>query len=361
MATIMRHGYTLGGPSQRRGWGRSGGTSTSGSGTSGGTSTRGLINPSALQDKLAADYEQARLAKQKRYEAGVGLFKQAADLYKPGGAFEQAAMQQYETGKRAALSGGMQNLISSGLAKGSNLGAMERGYEAEVGTPFRTQVAAEGQGRLAQAYQNLAGYMSGFQDIHPTAGTLAHLATGGFGALGGLAAQSAAQTASNYQASGGSLWGQDFLGGGNKRRGRQTTGGGGTAGGGIGGMTGGGQSGRSSISSPFSSNPYRTGGGGGGGTTPIRFDPAFLGAPEFSVGQGGGTYAPTAPPVSNLQTREQVPLSELTDEQLNPSPPASKPDLPLTKTGIGFKGYTIGSGDATYNWTGTHYRLKQRK
>lgn len=312
--------------------------------------TSGMINPASLQDKLTADYEQTRLDRQQRYQQGMGLFGQIADLYKPGGAFEQAAMQQYALGKQQTLTSGMQNLISSGLAKGSNLGAMERGYEASVGTPFRIGVAAEGQGRLASAYQNMAGYMANFPDVYPTAGTLAHLATGGFGALSNQAAQASAQTSANYQATGGSLWGRDLL-----ARGGTTAGGGTTTGGGA---TGGGQTGRAGTASPFANNPYRTGANAGGGGS-VQFDPAMIGNPNFSLGQGGGMYAL---PVSDLYGGGQVLPSQLTDEQLNPAPPVSElssgEQIPLTRSGP-YKGDVIGSGDRKYYWTKSGYRLWQ--
>jgi len=153
-------------------------------------------NITGLYANLYDEYQAGRETGRGLFGTGLQSLQQAADLFAPGGAFEKSAMEQYETGKRKALSSGMQNLISSGLAKTSTPAALERGYEQEVGTPFRTAVAAEGQGRLASALQNIANYGLQYQNLYPSAGTLSYLATGGFGALSSEDARQQALTAS---------------------------------------------------------------------------------------------------------------------------------------------------------------------
>jgi len=151
--------------------------------------TTSYVTPSAKPDvtglysKLFKDYSAGKEKAEGLFGSGLTAMQDAMALFAPGGAFEQSAMQKYQQGKTKAMSGGMQNLISSGLAKSSTPAALERGYEQEVGNPYRTAVAAEGQGRLASAMQNLANYGLQYQNLYPSAGNLSYLATGGFGAL----------------------------------------------------------------------------------------------------------------------------------------------------------------------------------
>jgi len=298
---------------------------TTGTSSWGGNKKTSPLSKSGMSDllsRLIGDYEESRAMRRERFGEGMKLLEGAAELYKPGGAFEQAAMQTYESGKRRALSGGMQGLISSGLAKGSTPAAMERGYETTVGTPYRIGVAAEGQGRLAQAMGNMAGYLGGFQDLTPTPGTLAHLSTGGFGALTGAdatalqaGATAAGQTAANRAAS------TDY---------------------GLSGSLLGGGGGRLGTGTPFGTSPFRsaitgsagsTGGTGGTGDTSDDSSTKPLAGQAHKPGE-------TSEAISQIQMK---PLSE-------------PDDLPETITGP-FTGGTKKRGNRTYYWTGSYYKL----
>lgn len=170
---------------------------------SSGTTAPAINLPGVLND-LSRDYAGAKAQRQQRYVEGRRLMQDAMAQFAPGGAFEQAGMASYAQGKKEALAGGMQNLVSSGLAGTSNPMAMNTAYERNVGNPFRLNLAAEGSGRLASAMTNAANYVAGFPDIYADAGTLAHVATGGFGALSNdwqavqaINARNSAQTAQN--------------------------------------------------------------------------------------------------------------------------------------------------------------------
>lgn len=85
-----------------------------------------------LLSRLMSDYDQARAGREQRYNTGLQLMQDVLPMYAPGGAFDQAAMANFEQGKTGAMSSGMQNLISSGLSKTSNPAALEQIGRAHV-------------------------------------------------------------------------------------------------------------------------------------------------------------------------------------------------------------------------------------
>lgn len=116
-------------------------------------------SPTSMQ--LAQQFQQqaeaANLANQQRYQEGKGIYQQLADTFGKGGAFEAAALDQYQRQKERDMATAQQSLVSSGLFGTTQTAALPTTYEAQVGVPYRLQMAdllarrqAEAQGQLAQ-------------------------------------------------------------------------------------------------------------------------------------------------------------------------------------------------------------------
>jgi hypothetical protein len=133
---------------------------------------QGQTDISGLLQQLSAEREE-------KYGQGLNVLQQVASMM-AGPEFDKLAESLYETAKKETVGAGMQSLIGAGLMGTER--AMQPGlqFEREVGTPFRLGLAEQKAGRIASALGNIANYM---QAGTPEAGTLAYLATGGFGQL----------------------------------------------------------------------------------------------------------------------------------------------------------------------------------
>jgi len=145
-------------------------------------SKEGLTDIAGLLDRLTKQYETTRAERGERYGAGLQTLQRMTDIM-AGPEFGKYATELYESAKRKGVGAGVSRLISSGMAGTTRMLEPERGFEREVGTPFRLGLAEQRAGRIASAMGRTAEYMKTFPDIYPEPGTLAYLATGGFGQL----------------------------------------------------------------------------------------------------------------------------------------------------------------------------------
>jgi len=230
-------------------------------------SSAGLTDISGLLKQLTGEYGKTREKREQRYEQGLQTLQRVADLM-AGPEFDKYAQEMHEAARRKTVGESTQNLISAGLMGTERATQPGMQFEREVGTPFRLGMAEQKAGRVAGSLGRVADYMASFPDIYPEPGTLAYLATGGFGQLSPQ--QKMAQSELPYLLSA-----------------AQSGGGGGTTGytGGGGGTTGYTSGG---YSSPFGSGLSSSRWGGGGGTVSI---------PSYSSGgtqqQAGGTQQQT--------------------------------------------------------------------
>lgn len=114
------------------------------------------IDLKGLLTKLTADYDQ-------RYGQGLGAMKGAADLFGP------SYMKGAESGALATME---QSMVGRGLSGTTVPGALSVGIKQQFEDVRKT--------KLSDALTNIGKYIQGGT---PTAGTLSHLATGGFGGL----------------------------------------------------------------------------------------------------------------------------------------------------------------------------------
>lgn len=86
--------------------------------------------------------------------------------YEPGGGYGQGVETALERGRTQAMSGGMQNLVSSGLAGTTIAGGLGKKYEQEVAAPARAQVEENRASAISSLQVMLAqmeqgGYQAG--------------------------------------------------------------------------------------------------------------------------------------------------------------------------------------------------------
>jgi len=219
-------------------------------------SSAGLTDITGLMNLLTGQYGAGVTQRKKQYEQGLGRLEQALTTAQ-GPEFDQLALEQYGRAKTKAVSSGLSRLISSGLMGTTRAAEPERAFEAEVGVPFYKGLAEAKAGRISSALGNISQYQMQFPNIYPEAGTLAYLATGGFGQLSPQQKLAAEElpTLARLATIGGEGGGGTIGGGG-------TVGGGGGGGGGYGGsLTGG-------LNYPGGGGGGDVGGGEGGWNLP---------------------------------------------------------------------------------------------
>jgi len=127
------------------------------------------INLPGLLQMLVGDYKSAQKKRETRYTEGMGVLENIVEMFGPG----------YLKGEEKQMLASMeQGMVGRGLGGTTRPAAAGMGIKADIRD--RQTKARTG------AMTNVASFMSGFEEGGPTAGTLAHLATGGFSAMGNL-------------------------------------------------------------------------------------------------------------------------------------------------------------------------------
>lgn len=202
---------------------------------------------------MYADYTAGRAEKRGAFEEGVGALKSYADIFRPGGEYGAGVEAMIGRGEKKAVASGMQSLVSAGLAGTTMPMHLTQTYEEEVGMPTRLRAEDVRMERLGGALGSLGQMYAQYDPMAPTGGDIAHMATGGFGAM-------TSRGAAEAQA----LLAKRALTAANQARlpSQQMFGGGAGAGGGGGGDTGGVGTGTSLHRGGFAS-PYDGGIRGG--------------------------------------------------------------------------------------------------
>lgn len=141
--------------------GGGGGSGSAGSTGSGGGGSVSTGNLKQLGQKFLADYEKARTTREGRFQTGMGILSEVADMFGPGflKGEEQLALTQME-----------QEMVGRGLSSTTRPAALSVGMKAQ----FRDRATKARAGAMT----NIANFISGFQDIYPSPGTIANLALG---------------------------------------------------------------------------------------------------------------------------------------------------------------------------------------
>lgn len=135
----------------------------------------GGIDLRAILDELLGGYRAGQEERQEDKASGISALMEAIGLFDAsyGKGTEKRAQAKFA-----------QSASSRGLAGSTVPAAISTGLGQEFEDMRR--------GRLGGALSNLAQFLSSFDAQRPTAGTIAHTATGGFGALANVSAQNVA-------------------------------------------------------------------------------------------------------------------------------------------------------------------------
>ena len=126
------------------------------------------IDIAGLLQQFITEYGAERSERQKIYEQGQTDLGKVVEAYEPGGGATSGLLQE-------GMAPVEQSMVSRGLSGTTRPGAVRAGMAADI--------EAQRVEGLAKAKTAKAEFGAGFQDIYPTAGTLSHLATGGFSGL----------------------------------------------------------------------------------------------------------------------------------------------------------------------------------
>jgi len=88
-------------------------------------------------------------------------WKNALAQYLPGGGYGKGTEESLNLGRTQAVTGGMQALISSGMANTTMPAGLAKKYESEVATPARANVESTRAQALAGLYAGQAGAQQG--------------------------------------------------------------------------------------------------------------------------------------------------------------------------------------------------------
>lgn len=129
------------------------------------------------------DYLGGRGRKETMFGKGVSALESYADIFKPGGAYGAGVEATISRGEEKAVASGMQSLVSAGLAGTTMPMHLQQTFEEEIGMPTRMRAEDRRLEGLGSAYGALGQMYAGYDPGTATAGDVAHMATGGFGAL----------------------------------------------------------------------------------------------------------------------------------------------------------------------------------
>lgn len=119
--------------------------------------------------------EEARAANLTRYQEAMGIYKDIESMYAPGGTFGKGYEAMLERAKTKSVAGGMQHLVSAGLAGTTRAGGLERLFEEEVGMPQRLKLEDIRTQQLTEAKRARAGFIERRQDEYPDYALMAQL------------------------------------------------------------------------------------------------------------------------------------------------------------------------------------------
>ncbi len=239
------------------------------------------INLSQWLSTMYQDYTTGRAQKEEMFGRGVGALESYADIFRPGGEYGAGVEAMIGRGEKKAVASGYQNLVSAGLSNTTMPMHLQQTYQEEIGMPTRLRSEDVRMGRLGGALGSLGQMYAGYDSGAPSAGDIAHIATGGFGMqqTGRIADMNAQQAMYDRQARNqAGLTSQNMFG----------PSGGGTSGGGGGG---GGTTPTTTQHRGGFTNPYGGGGGYGGGGFAEGDLPVMMGGQRIEPGSAGTKWA----------------------------------------------------------------------
>ncbi len=123
------------------------------------------------------DYLGGQTRKETMFGKGVGALESYADIFRPGGAYGEGVEAMIGRGKKRAVAGGMQSLVSAGLAGTTMPMHLEQTFEEEIGMPTRLRAEDLQMERLGGALGSLGQMYANYDPGTATMGQIGQMAT----------------------------------------------------------------------------------------------------------------------------------------------------------------------------------------
>ncbi len=141
------------------------------------------INLSQWLSTMYQDYTAGRAQKEEMFGRGVGALESYADIFRPGGEYGAGVEAMIGRGEKKAVAGGMQNLVSAGLAGTTMPMHLQQTYQEEIGMPTRLRSEDVRMERLGGRRFIKKKMTTGYTAGAATAGEVANMANERTGAL----------------------------------------------------------------------------------------------------------------------------------------------------------------------------------
>lgn len=141
------------------------------------------IDLSQWLSTMYREYTAGREQEEARFGKGVEALESYADIFRPGGEYGAGIEAMIGRGEKKAVAGGMQSLVSAGLAGTTMPMHLQQTYQEEIGMPTRMRAEDVRMERLGGVMGSLGQMYAGYRSGAPSAGDIAHMATGGFGTM----------------------------------------------------------------------------------------------------------------------------------------------------------------------------------
>ena len=128
--------------------------------------------------------QEANRANEQRYQQGLGIYGDIAEMYKPGGGFGQGMESQLQRTKTRDVAAAKQQLAGAGLYNTTVAAGQGQAWEDVVGTPARLQMQDIQTGRYAEAMRGKAGFIERRTDQAPDMGQFGDLMKGAYAGPG---------------------------------------------------------------------------------------------------------------------------------------------------------------------------------
>ena len=132
---------------------------------------------------MYSDYQAKSAKKDEMFGKGIGAIESYADIFKPGGAYGQGIEAMLDRGEKKAVAGGMQNLVSAGLANTTMPMHLGQTFQEEIGMPTRMRAEDTRMERLGGALGTMGQMYGSYDPVSPSGYGISNMATGGFSSL----------------------------------------------------------------------------------------------------------------------------------------------------------------------------------
>ena len=139
----------------------------------------------AITDMFQQAMDEANAANEARYQQGMGIYQNIADMFGPGSTYGAGQTAMLEQQKTQDVAKAQQHMAGSGLWNTTVAAAIPQAWEANVGMPGRLNIEDMRMGRYAGALEGMAGFVERRTDQGPDMGLFANLMAGASQGPGG--------------------------------------------------------------------------------------------------------------------------------------------------------------------------------